>query len=122
MHLTQNTRPLNRADPPKKQSNKPLPGTGDRFTQRLLNAQFEFGNMANYFTDASLSFQLLTTRLLNDKPGYFVHWDGIVTGGKGRFYGATGTMTVSQPEFNDSDFVLSAVYTFDIHVPNNLPK
>lgn len=82
---------------------------------------FEFGAQSAEFPDA-LSVTVLTKWLLSStKPSDFTDYEGLVSAGRGRFLGATGQVSVKDIVIVD-DLLKSATFSFQLFVPNNLPK
>jgi hypothetical protein len=89
----------------------------------LINVYYEFGAAENGFYDDTLSVSFASERPRTGPGDYFDH-DATITGGTGRFLGATGRMTISDAVWDeDEDLVVkSAKLRFEVYVPNNFPK
>ena len=85
---------------------------------RSLNSVvYEFGKAEDGYWDDTIAVTLVSKRGLT--PGAeFADYDAIVTGGTGRFLGATGKMDVSDSKFENGNLVVTqGIVRFDLFVP-----
>ena len=96
-----------------------LPGVA---TLRVQNQViYEFGTAADGYFDDSIVVSILSKRTTVAANG-FVDYDAIITGGSGKFLGATGRMTVSSAAFQDGSLIAtSGDIVFEAWVPKRLP-
>lgn len=105
-------------------SNDPLVAgqeDGERISRRLLDTMYEFGSEDSQYPDSLSVATLAKWSLFPNKASDFVDFESVVNGGRGRFLGATGEVTVKDTVIVD-DTLVSATYSFRVFVPNNFPK
>ena len=96
---------------------------GQVVARALVNLMFEFGTAAaGYFDDAIAVSTIIKPILGPNSSTRPFDYDGVVTGGTGRWMAATGRMSVVDAVFNDDGIITSTRLRFQIYVPNDLPK
>ena len=95
---------------------------GDSIATRLLSALFEFGDPDEaYGTPDSLSVTITTKWLLSaTQPSEFTDFDGVISGGIGRWVGAGGRVSVSDVVIVNN-LLQEAKFRFRFYVPADLP-
>lgn len=101
----------------------PVLGSDDaRVVRTQTQVTYEFGKAADGFFDDVLHVVVVHKRR-TDAAADFADYDAVVTGGRGKFLGATGQMTVIEATYEDGNLVpTSGLVRFEVWVPNNLPR
>ena len=115
---------LSRYPPPHHRNNQTkqgvdplLPGTQVRSINQVV---YEFGTAADGHFDDTLMVTVISKRATTG-PGDFTDYDAAITGGTGKFLGATGRVAVQTAALQNNLVVTSGMVTFEAWVPKNLP-
>jgi hypothetical protein len=93
---------------------------GPRAVRAMVNLVFEFGGPDEFYDDTITVTSLIKPFAGSQAPP--LDYDGQITGGSGRFLGATGRMRVLDTVFNDDLTILSTKLRFEAYVPVNFPR
>lgn len=80
---------------------------------------YEFGAPGYWYVDG---VNTVATQRRDQETGALANHIAQITGGRGKFLGATGIARVVFKEGGDGGLIRPSVTTFEIFVPNNLPK
>lgn len=106
---------------------EPIAAAEGRVVRAVVTLVFEFGSKEAGFFDDTLAVTTVIKPVVgggtsSSAAGGVFDYDGVVTGGTGRFKAATGTMRLVDAVFDDNLSVVSTRLRFEVYVPNNLPK
>lgn len=99
-----------------------VPGfVGQRVVRSQIQVNYEFGSGAAGYYDDMLVVSVISKRALVSGVD-FGDYDGAITGGTGKFAGATGTMTIRNALFPSGGIMVqSGIVEFKVWVPRNPP-
>lgn len=95
---------------------------GQRVVRSLLTIHYEFGTAADDYFDDTLVTVVSTKRLASGASLPFADYDSVVTGGTGKFLGASGYVTLKDAVFQGGTIIVKqGLLTFHVWVPRDLP-